>query len=106
MFYLGIKTGYSSPQTLTDQSTAVNRGEKGDLQVLRPHVMTCVLVRIFYLNICFNFNYSKTILDRIHKTVNEKINQLNCFKCQVFNLTYTIKIQRLESGLDSQYLDR
>jgi long-chain acyl-CoA synthetase len=43
---MGIKCGYSSPQTLTDQSTAIKRGEKGDLQVLRPHLMCCVPVRI------------------------------------------------------------
>ena len=39
-----MKCGYSSPQTLTDQSTAVKRGQKGDLQVLRPHIMCCVPV--------------------------------------------------------------
>ena len=41
---MGIKMGYSSPQTLTDQSTAIQSGEKGDLRVLRPTVMTCVPV--------------------------------------------------------------
>jgi hypothetical protein len=41
---MGVKVGYSSPQTLTDQSTAIKRGEKGDLQVLRPHIMCCVPV--------------------------------------------------------------
>ena len=35
--------GYSSPQT--DQSTAIKRSQKGDLQILRPHLMTCVPVR-------------------------------------------------------------
>jgi long-chain acyl-CoA synthetase len=44
MYYMGIKVGYSSPQTLTDQSTAIKRGEKGDIQVLRPHIMSCVPV--------------------------------------------------------------
>lgn len=44
VFFLGIKCGYSSPQTLTDQSTAIKRGDKGDLQVLRPHLMCCVPV--------------------------------------------------------------
>lgn len=44
---MGIKTGYSSPQTLTDQSTGIKHGQKGDLQVLRPHLMTCVPVRIY-----------------------------------------------------------
>ncbi|CAF1414864.1 unnamed protein product, partial [Adineta steineri] len=36
MYYLGIKSGYSSPQTLTDQSTGIKQGAKGDLQILRP----------------------------------------------------------------------
>jgi len=48
---MGIKCGYSSPQTLTDQSTAIKRGQKGDLQVLRPHLMTCAPVR----NLCLVF---------------------------------------------------
>jgi long-chain acyl-CoA synthetase len=45
VYYMGVKCGYSSPQTLTDQSTAIKKGEKGDLQVLRPHLMSCVPVR-------------------------------------------------------------
>ncbi len=108
MFYMGIKCGYSSPKTLTDQSTAIKHGEKGDLQVLRPHLMTCVPVGIFCFWIFdFSFDFfSKTILDRIHKTINEKINQSNFFKRQLFNLAYTIKVKRLESGLDSPHLDR
>jgi hypothetical protein len=44
IYYMGVKIGYSSPQTLTDQSTAIKRGQKGDLQVLRPHIMSCVPV--------------------------------------------------------------
>jgi long-chain acyl-CoA synthetase len=43
---VGIKCGYSSPQTLTDQSPAIKRGQKGDFQVLRLHLMYCVPVRI------------------------------------------------------------
>jgi long-chain acyl-CoA synthetase len=42
----------------------------------------------------------------MNKTVNEKINQSNFFKRHLFNLTYTIKVKRLESGLDSPLLDR
>ncbi|CAF0875128.1 unnamed protein product, partial [Didymodactylos carnosus] len=42
MYYSGLKCGYSSPQTLTDQSTAIKRGQKGDLQVLKPDLMSCV----------------------------------------------------------------
>jgi long-chain acyl-CoA synthetase len=53
VFYMGIKSGYSSPLTLTDQSTAIKRGEKGDLQILRPHLMTCVPVRIIFITIVY-----------------------------------------------------
>ncbi|CAF4629503.1 unnamed protein product [Rotaria sp. Silwood2] len=90
IFYLGIKCGYSSPQTLTDQSTAIKRGQKGDLQVLRPHLMCCV----------------PTILDRVHKAVNEKINQSNIIQRQLFHLSYKMKVKRLELGLESPHLDR
>ncbi len=50
---MGIKSGYSSPLTLTDQSTAIKRGKKGDLQILRPHLMTCVPVRIIFITIVY-----------------------------------------------------
>jgi long-chain acyl-CoA synthetase len=87
---MGVKCGYSSPQTLTDQSTAIKRGQKGDIQVLRPHIMCCV----------------PTILDRIHKAVNEKINQSNFFRRCLFHLAYKIKVKRLEVGLDSPFLNK
>ncbi|UJR29514.1 hypothetical protein I4U23_010731 [Adineta vaga] len=90
VFFLGVKCGYSSPQTLTDQSTAIKRGQKGDLQVLRPHLMTCV----------------PTILDRIHKAVNEKIGLSNFVTRQLFRLSYKIKVKRLELGLESPHLDK
>jgi long-chain acyl-CoA synthetase len=38
--------------------------------------------------------------------VNEKITQSNFFNRLLFHLTYTIKLKRLESGLDSPHLDR
>ena len=57
VFFLGIKCGYSSPQTLTDQSTAIKRGEKGDLQVLRPHLMCCVPVRTMTRRRIFSFQF-------------------------------------------------
>lgn len=49
MFFMGVKYGYSSPYTLTDQSTAIKHGQKGDLQVLRPHLMPCVPVSLSYV---------------------------------------------------------
>ena len=50
VFYAGVKSGYGSPQTLTDQSTMVQKGQKGDLQALRPYIMNCVPVSPFELN--------------------------------------------------------
>lgn len=113
MYFMGIKCGYSSPQTLTDQSTAVKQGQQGDLQVLRPHIMCCVPVgtMLFFCLILnkslslFTFIY-KTILDRIYKTVNDKINQSNFFRRQFFEMAYRIKVKRLEEGLDSPFLNK
>lgn len=39
---LGVQIGFSSPQTLTDFSTAIKKGEKGDLKVLKPTMMVAV----------------------------------------------------------------
>ena len=42
----GTPMGYSSPFTLTDISTKIKKGQKGDATVLRPTVMPCVPVSI------------------------------------------------------------
>ena len=39
---MGIRVGYSSPNTLTDNSTMILPGHKGDVSVLHPTVMPCV----------------------------------------------------------------
>uniref|UniRef100_A0AAX7TFP3 long-chain-fatty-acid--CoA ligase n=1 Tax=Astatotilapia calliptera TaxID=8154 RepID=A0AAX7TFP3_ASTCA len=38
----GCRIGYSSPQTLSDQSTRIKKGSKGDCSVLRPTLMAAV----------------------------------------------------------------
>jgi long-chain acyl-CoA synthetase len=38
----GVRIGYSSPNTLTDQSSAIKSGELGDLRTLRPTIMAAV----------------------------------------------------------------
>ena len=48
---MGIKVGYSGPNTLTDNSTMVKKGQKGDATILKPSVIVAVPV----------------ILDRIYK---------------------------------------
>uniref|UniRef100_A0A8C8FQ76 long-chain-fatty-acid--CoA ligase n=1 Tax=Oncorhynchus tshawytscha TaxID=74940 RepID=A0A8C8FQ76_ONCTS len=41
----GCPIGYSSPQTLSDQSTKIKRGSRGDSSVLKPTLMAAVPVR-------------------------------------------------------------
>uniref|UniRef100_A0AAQ4REH9 long-chain-fatty-acid--CoA ligase n=1 Tax=Gasterosteus aculeatus aculeatus TaxID=481459 RepID=A0AAQ4REH9_GASAC len=38
----GCRIGYSSPQTLSDQSTKIKRGSRGDSSVLKPTLMAAV----------------------------------------------------------------
>ena len=39
---LFVKVGYSSPNTMTDMSTKVRKGNKGDASVLQPTMMCAV----------------------------------------------------------------
>uniref|UniRef100_A0A673WNF6 long-chain-fatty-acid--CoA ligase n=1 Tax=Salmo trutta TaxID=8032 RepID=A0A673WNF6_SALTR len=41
----GCRIGYSSPQTLADQSTKIKKGSKGDTSVLQPTLLAAVPVR-------------------------------------------------------------
>jgi long-chain acyl-CoA synthetase len=53
----GIPIGYSTPLTMTDQSSKIKRGCKGDTSVLKPTIMASVPL----------------ILDRIYKGIQEKV---------------------------------
>ena len=53
-----------------------------------------------------SFFLLKTILDRVHKAVYEKINQASFFRRYLFRLTYKIKVKRLEYGLDTPILNK
>ena len=108
IFYMGIQLGYSSPQTLTDQSTAIRKGDQGDLQLLRPHLMCAVPVGGHTPSPTDEISFSlvQTILDRIHKSIEEKIGQLNFVHRNGFNLSYSIKVKRSTMGLPSPHLDQ
>lgn len=48
----GVPIGYSTPTTLTDSSSKIKRGCKGDASVLKPTAMTSVPVSdLIYQNI-------------------------------------------------------
>ena len=86
----GITIGYSTPQTLTDTATAIRKGEKGDLRVLKPTLMPAVPI----------------ILERISKTVYEKLAAKNWRLQLIFRLTYKQKLEAFRAGRSSRLLDR
>ena len=49
MLVMGVPVGYSSANTMTDLSTAIKRGDKGDVTLLQPTLICSVplvLIRI------------------------------------------------------------
>lgn len=42
MLTVGCAIGYGSPLTLTDTSSKIKKGTKGDVSVLRPTLLTAV----------------------------------------------------------------
>ena len=55
MMVFGVAVGYSTPNTLNDKSSMIQRGAKGDATILKPTVIACVPL----------------VLERIYKGVNE-----------------------------------
>ena len=70
MIMLGVAIGYSGPNTLTDKSTMIKRGGKGDESLLKPTVMFCVPL----------------ILDRIYKGVTEQIRRKSSLVQELVNM--------------------
>ncbi|XP_047665046.1 long-chain-fatty-acid--CoA ligase 4b [Tachysurus fulvidraco] len=81
----GCRIGYSSPHTLSDDSSKVKRGCKGDCTVLKPTLITAV----------------PEIMDRIYKNVMNKVAEMSTFQRMLFNMAYKYKIQQLEHGADT-----
>lgn len=74
-FVTGARIGFSSPTTLTDHSTRIKKGTKGDVSVLKPTLMAMV----------------PAIMDRIYKSVWDKVNSRNPFRKVIFNWAYHYK---------------
>lgn len=75
LLLIGIPIAYSTVQTMTDSSTAVKRGCKGDMSVVRPSIMPCVPL----------------ILDRIRKNVLEKVGKNNRILRGIFEFSLDYK---------------
>ncbi|XP_061089599.1 long-chain-fatty-acid--CoA ligase 4 isoform X1 [Conger conger] len=81
----GCRIGYSSPQTLSDQSTKIKKGSKGDCSVLRPTLMAAV----------------PEIMDRIYKNVMSKVQEMGYLQRTLFKLGYNYKLEQVKRGYDA-----
>ncbi|XP_056313653.1 long-chain-fatty-acid--CoA ligase 4b [Danio aesculapii] len=85
----GCRLGYSSPHTLTDQSSKIKKGSKGDCSVLKPTLIATV----------------PEIMDRICKNVNGKLQEMSVIKRTLFKLGFDYKLQQVSKGADSPMCD-
>ncbi|XP_073497223.1 long-chain-fatty-acid--CoA ligase 4 isoform X2 [Phyllobates terribilis] len=81
----GCRIGYSSPLTLSDQSSKIKKGSKGDCSVLRPTLMAAV----------------PEIMDRIYKNVMSKVQEMNVIQRTLFKLGYDYKLEQIKKGYDA-----
>ncbi|XP_029962602.1 long-chain-fatty-acid--CoA ligase 4 [Salarias fasciatus] len=81
----GSRIGYSSPQTLSDQSTKIKKGSKGDCSVLRPTLMAAV----------------PEIMDRINRNVMSKVQEMSVIQKTLFTLGYKYKLEQIKRGYDA-----
>ncbi|XP_030578846.1 long-chain-fatty-acid--CoA ligase 3-like, partial [Archocentrus centrarchus] len=86
----GCRIGYSSPQTLADQSTKIKKGSKGDTTVLKPTLMAAV----------------PEIMDRIYKNVMTKVEEMSKFQKTLFVLAYNYKMEQISKGYSTPLCDR
>ncbi|XP_053203629.1 long-chain-fatty-acid--CoA ligase 4-like [Panonychus citri] len=87
---VGIPIGYSSPHTMTDKSTAVKKGCKGDAPVLQPTVMAAVPL----------------VLDRIKKAVTENIDAQGPFMKGLFRFALEYKQYWVKNGFQTPLLNK
>ncbi|XP_075717535.1 fatty acid CoA ligase Acsl3 [Rhinoderma darwinii] len=86
----GCGVGYSSPQTLSDQSTKIKKGSKGDASELQPTLMAAV----------------PEIMDRIYKNVMSKVASMSPVQKGLFSLAYNYKMKQISRGYSTPLCDR
>lgn len=86
----GVPIGYSSPLTMIDSSSKIQRGSKGDASVLHPTCLTAVPL----------------ILDRISKGINEKVRRSGLFRQAIFNFAYEYKLKWTKRGYETPLFDK
>lgn len=85
----GIPIGYSSAQTISDKSSKIKKGTRGDAVILQPTFIAAVPL----------------ILDRIYKNVIEVVRDGGPFAQKLFDFAYNYKLQQLQLGYTTPILD-
>ncbi|XP_048845160.1 fatty acid CoA ligase Acsl3-like isoform X2 [Brienomyrus brachyistius] len=86
----GCRIGYSSAQTLADQSSKIKKGSRGDTTALKPTLMAAV----------------PEIMDRIYKNVMTKVEEMNPLQRTLFVLAYNYKMEQISKGYNTPLCDR
>ena len=90
MMMFGVAVGYSSPNTMTDMSTKVAKGNKGDAGILKPTMM-CVV---------------PLILDRIYKNIIDSVNKRGSNFQKAFEFCYRYKLYWSRNGHKTPIVDK
>ena len=85
----GIPIGYSTPLTMTDKSSKIKRGSLGDASILRPTMFASVPL----------------ILDRIFKSIQEKVDAGSPFSRAIFNMAVEYKAHWYQRGYDTPLIN-
>lgn len=86
----GSSIGYSSPLTLSDQSSKIKKGSKGDANVLKPTLMSAV----------------PAIMDRIRHNVLDKVKEQPWIRRLLFKFCYDYKLEQVKQGYDTPLINR
>ena len=86
----GVNIGYSGANTLTDKSTMIKTGEKGDASVLQPTFMFCVPL----------------ICNRIYKAVPETLMKKGTFFKKLFEFCVEYKMNASNKGEVTPIMDK
>merc|ERR1712004_858160 len=86
----GIKIGYSSAQTLTNKSTKVKAGSKGDANFLKPTLMCAVPL----------------ILERIYKSIVDTMRRQGWAAEELFHYFVQYKMKWQDRGFDTPLLNK
>jgi len=86
----GASIGYSSPLTLSDRSSRIKSGTKGDCSVLRPTLMACV----------------PEIMERMRKAVMQGVEEQSSMMKKLFKIAYDYKLKYVKMGKDTPILNK